>query len=61
MEEIKLQKLNGAEIRRSGVQVRVAADVNKELMDLSEETGMTKTLIVDLLLRKALNHVVIEE
>ena len=61
MEEIKLKRLNGAEIRKNGIQVRVAADINKELMDLSEEVGLTKTLIVDMLLRAALNHVVIEE
>ena len=61
MEQITIRKMNGADIRKSGVQVRVAADINKELMDLSEETGMTKTLIVDLLLRKALNYVVVEE
>lgn len=61
MEQITIKKMNGADIRKSGVQVRVAADINKELMDLSEETGMTKTLIVDLLLRKALNYVVVEE
>ena len=61
MEEIRLKKLNGAEIRKSGLQVRVAADVNKELMELSEQTGMTKTLIVDLLLLTALNYVVVEE
>ena len=60
MEEIRLKRMNGAEIRKSGVQVRVAADINKELMELSEEVGITKTLIVDMLLRTALNHVVIE-
>lgn len=61
MEEIKITKLTGADIRRSGVQVRVAADINRQLMDLSEETGLTKTLITDLLLRKALKYVVVQE
>lgn len=61
MEEIKITKLTGADIRRSGVQVRVAADINRQLMDLSEETGLTKTLITDLLLRKALKYVVVTE
>lgn len=61
MNEIKLKRMNGAEIRKSGVQVRVAADINKELMELSEEVGMTKTLLVDILLRHALNHVVVED
>lgn len=61
MEQIKITKLTGADIRRSGVQVRVAADINRQLMDLSEETGLTKTLITDLLLRKALKYVVVTE
>lgn len=61
MDEIKITKLAGADIRRSGVQVRVAADINRQLMDLSEETGLTKTLITDLLLRKALKYVVVQE
>ena len=61
MEEIKITKLTGADIRKSGVQVRVAADINKELMELSEETGLTKALITDLLLRKALKYVRVVE
>lgn len=61
MDEIKITKLTGADIRKSGVQIRVAADINKELMELSEETGLTKTLITDLLLRKALKYVRVVE
>lgn len=61
MEQITIKKLNGCDIRKNGVQIRIAKDVNDQLDALSEETGYTKTKIADLLLRKALQCVVVEE
>lgn len=60
MERIVLKKIRN-DIRKNGLQIRVAADVNYELQELSEVTGISKIQIVDTLLRAALRAVVIEE
>lgn len=60
MEQIILRKINN-DIRKSGLQIRVAADINEELLELSEATGLSKVLIADTLLRAALKNVAIEE
>ena len=38
-------------IRRDGVQVRVAPDVNERLESISDETGLAKTKVLDVILR----------
>lgn len=60
MEQIIFRKIIN-DIRKSGLQIRVAADINEELLELSEATGLSKVLIVDTLLRAALKIVAIEE
>lgn len=60
MEQIIFRKIIN-DIRKSGLQIRVAADINEELLELSEATGLSKVLIVDTLLRAALKNVAIEE
>lgn len=61
MEQITIAKRNGGYKREDSVGMRVAKDVSDQLDALSEETGYTKTMIADLLLRKALAAVVITE
>lgn len=61
MEQITITKRNGGYRREDSVGMRVAKDVSDQLDALSEETGYTKTMIADLLLRKALAAVVVEE
>lgn len=61
MDKIILAKQNGANIRKEGVLVRIAPDMNKKLDELSEETGIAKTRIIDVCLRKALAAVEIVE
>lgn len=61
MDKIILAKQNGANIRKEGVLVRIAPDMNKELDALSEETGIAKTRIIDVFLRKAMAVVEIVE
>lgn len=60
MEQITITKRNGYK-REESVCIRIAKDVNEQLDTLSEETGYTKTMIADLLLRKALSAVVVTE
>lgn len=60
MEQIVLKKAAQG-IRKNGLQVRIAADVNDDLLELSETTGLSKVLIVDILLRAALKNVTVEE
>lgn len=61
MDKIILAKQNGSNIRKEGVLVRIAPDMNKEIDALSEETGIAKTRIIDVLLRKALAVVEVVE
>ena len=61
MEQITIAKRNSGYRREDSVGMRVAKDVSDQLDALSEETGYTKTMIADLLLRKALAAVVITE
>lgn len=61
MEKIVILKDKANFIRRDGVQVRVAADVNERLDMLSDETGLAKTKVLDVILRKALEAVEIIE
>ena len=61
MEQITIAKKKGGYRREDSVGMRVAKDVSDQLEALSEETGYTKTMIADLLLRKALAAVVITE
>lgn len=61
MEKIVILKDKANFIRRDGFQVRVAADVNERLDMLSDETGLAKTKVLDVILRKALEAVEIIE
>ena len=56
MKKIILEKAEPS-IRKTGKQVRVSMLVYEELERLSEETGMSKSLIADKLLRQALTAV----
>lgn len=42
MEQIVLKKAAQG-IRKNGLQVRIAADVNDDLLELSETTGLSKS------------------
>lgn len=61
MDKIVIQKQTSTSIRKNGVQVRISQEINSKLDELSEETGIAKTRIIDLLLRKALEQVEIVE
>lgn len=61
MEQIAITKRKGGYRREDSVGMRIAKDVSDQLDVLSEETGYTKTMIADLLLRKALSCVVVQE
>jgi hypothetical protein len=54
MEKIVILKDKANFIRRDGVQVRVAPDVNEALESIRDETGLAKTKVLDVILRKAL-------
>lgn len=61
MEKIVILKDKANFIRMDGVQVRVASDVNERLESISNETGLAKTKVLDVILRKALEAVEIIE
>ena len=61
MEQIAITKKKGGYSRENSVVFRMAKDISDQLDTLSEETGYTKTMIADLLLRKALTMVVVQE
>lgn len=61
MESIIIPKQSGANIRKDGVMVRIAPDVNEKLDALSEETNIAKTRLIDVLLRKAIEVVQVVE
>lgn len=61
MDKIVIRKQSGVNIRRDGVQVRIAPDINERLDSLSEETNITKTRLIDVFLRKAMEAVEIVE
>ena len=61
MDKIVILKDKANFIRRDGVQVRIAPDLSAKLEEFSEETGLAKTKVLDVILRKALEHVEIIE
>ena len=61
MEKIVILKDKACNIRRDGFQVRIAPDINESLDAISEETGLAKTKVLDVILRKAIVAVEIIE
>lgn len=61
MDKIVILKDKASFIRRDGFQVRIAADINERLDAISDETGLAKTKVLDVILRKALDAVEIIE
>lgn len=57
MNKIILKKQSGASIRKDGRMIRISAEVDDKLEELSEQTGHAKTRIADLLLKKAIEQV----
>ena len=61
MDKIVIVKDKANFIRKDGLQVRIAPDINERLEELSEETGLAKTKVLDVILRKALTAVEVVE
>ena len=61
MEKIIIQKQFTKPIRSESVQCWVSKDVSEQLDKVSNETGVSKQRIMDLLLKKALDAVEIVE
>lgn len=61
MEKIIILKDKANFIRKEGTQVRIAADLHERLENISEETGLAKTKVLDVILRKAIEMVEVIE
>lgn len=61
MDKIVIVKDKANFILKDGLQVRIAPDINERLEELSEETGLAKTKVLDVILRKALTAVEVVE
>lgn len=61
MEKIIILKDKANFIRKEGMQVRIAADLHERLENISEETGLAKTKVLDVILRKAIEMVEVVE
>lgn len=57
MNKIILKKQSGASIRKDGRMIRISAEVDDKLEELSEQTGRSKSRIADYLLKKAFDLV----
>lgn len=60
MEQIKISK-QCESIRKDGKIIRISKEVDADLERLSEESGISKTRIADLLLKKAIAAAVVVE
>ena len=61
MNKIVISRQSGVGIRQDGKAVRISAEVDEKLGELSEETGYTKARIANFLLKKALEAVEVVE